>query len=161
MYTLEKDFRFEAMHVLEHHDGKCARPHGHSYGCTVRLRARELQAAGPKINMLMDFSDVSAVVRSMIEKFLDHRNLNETLGTDSPTAEFIARWIFDYLKPHLPLLSDVTVSETTTSRATYQPEPDHSHTGNGVSLVHHNSQRNRATQQPSSQHCGCTATDRS
>mmetsp|Transcript_7719 Transcript_7719/g.14021 ORF Transcript_7719/g.14021 Transcript_7719/m.14021 type:complete len:141 (+) Transcript_7719:208-630(+) len=122
MFLLEKDFSFEAMHVLKYHDGKCSRPHGHSYVCTIQLRSVKINSQGPKTNMLMDFSDISSVVRNMVNNFLDHQNLNETLGTDSPTAEFIAKWIYDYLKPSLQFLSSVTVRETNTSRATYIPE---------------------------------------
>ncbi|KAA8495093.1 6-carboxy-5,6,7,8-tetrahydropterin synthase [Porphyridium purpureum] len=119
-FELEKEFRFEAMHVLLHHDGKCARPHGHSYGLRVALCSHTLVQNGPKVNMLMDFSDISAVCKKMLDAYLDHHNLNETLQTDSPTAEFIAKWVFHYLEPKLPLLHSVTVSETHTSRATYR-----------------------------------------
>eukprot|EP00183_Erythrolobus_madagascarensis_P002554 CAMPEP_0185849580 /NCGR_PEP_ID=MMETSP1354-20130828/4042_1 /TAXON_ID=708628 /ORGANISM="Erythrolobus madagascarensis, Strain CCMP3276" /LENGTH=109 /DNA_ID=CAMNT_0028550137 /DNA_START=16 /DNA_END=345 /DNA_ORIENTATION=- len=84
--------------------------------------------------MIMDLSDISAIVRGMAEKFLDHHNLNQTLCSESPTAEFIARWIYEYLKPRIPMLSSVTVSETATSRATYQPESLPPST-NGVSNV--------------------------
>jgi len=119
MYELEKTFRFEAGHQLVHHDGKCQRPHGHSYILTVQLRSETLIASGPKTNMVMDFGDVDAVVKPLIESSLDHHWLNDTIGTDSATAEAIAKWIFDKLKPKLPLLYSVTLHETASSKITY------------------------------------------
>lgn len=119
MFELEKIFRFEAGHVLKHHDGKCKDPHGHSYMLTVRLRSPTLIASGPKTNMVLDFGDVKSVVKPMIVEFLDHKWLNDTLKSDSPTAEYIAQWIYQHLKPHLPLLYSVTIHETVNSSATY------------------------------------------
>jgi 6-pyruvoyltetrahydropterin/6-carboxytetrahydropterin synthase len=119
MFEIEKSFNFEAGHVLKHHDGKCSQPHGHSYRLEVKVRSDQLISSGPKTNMVMDFLDFSAIVKKMIEKYFDHCWVNETLGTDSPTAEFMAKWIFDHLTPQLPGLYQVTLYETATSKATY------------------------------------------
>lgn len=119
MFELVKEFHFEAGHQLVHHDGKCSRPHGHSYVLVVTLRRNELETTGPKRNMVYDFGDVSVKVKSLIASHLDHHWLNETLDSDSPTAEFIARWIFNFLKPIIPYLYSVTIYETATSSATY------------------------------------------
>ncbi len=121
MFTLKKTFKFEAAHVLIHHDGKCARPHGHSYECTLTFKGWTLQKDGPKQNMLIDFQDISAVVKPMINNYFDHYDLNKTLAHDSPTSEFIAKWIFDYLFPKLPLLTAVKLKETASSSVTYTP----------------------------------------
>lgn len=120
MYELEKTFRFEAGHSLQYHDGKCKGPHGHSYILVVRLISDHLIASGPKTNMVMDFSDVSEIVKPMIEEYLDHKWLNTTLSCDSATAEYIAKWIYDYLKPHISQLDAVTLYETATSKVTYR-----------------------------------------
>ena len=119
MFEVEKSFSFEAGHVLKHHDGKCKNPHGHSYQLQIKLRSDKLIASGPKTNMLIDFTDISKVVKPMIEEYFDHRWINETLNTDSATVEFITKWIFDYLEPKLPALYQVTLFETPTSRASY------------------------------------------
>jgi 6-pyruvoyltetrahydropterin/6-carboxytetrahydropterin synthase len=119
MYELEKHFSFEAGHVLKYHDGKCCHPHGHSYKLIIKLRGNELQNDGPHRNMLLDFGHISLVVKPMIEKYLDHKSINDTLKTDSPTAEFMAKWVYDYLEPHFPQLYSVTIQETATSKATY------------------------------------------
>lgn len=119
MFELEKIFRFEAAHLLAHHDGKCRGLHGHSYVLSVILRSSKLIETGPKTNMLIDFEDVSSVVGPMLSKYLDHHFLNDTLGSDSTTVEYIAKWIFDYLDPLLPNLHAICMCETHSSKITY------------------------------------------
>ncbi len=121
MYEIEKSFTFEAGHVLKHHDGKCSQPHGHSYKLTVVLCAVQLIAEGPKKNMVIDFLDIGTIVKPMIEKYFDHHWINDTLQTDSPTAEFMARWIYEYLQPFLPGLKSISLNETATAKVTYTP----------------------------------------
>jgi 6-pyruvoyltetrahydropterin/6-carboxytetrahydropterin synthase len=120
-YCVEKDFRFEAAHKLPHHDGKCARLHGHSYKAVLTLSGYTLETDGPKRGMLLDYSDLSAVMKPLLDQYLDHYYLNETLDLENPTSEEIARWIGDRIKPQLPELLSVTVEETCTCRATYFP----------------------------------------
>ncbi len=122
MFKLEKSFRFEASHQLHHHDGKCKRLHGHSWNMSVEIQADSLQADGPQKNMVMDFYDISKAVKPLLENYLDHYHLNDTLKTDSPTTEFIARWVYDKLKPELPGIAAVTVHETCTSLCRYEGE---------------------------------------
>lgn len=121
MFQIEKTFYFEAGHVLAGHDGKCAQPHGHSYVLTVFIRRDFLNPDGPKKNMVIDFQDINAIVKPMIAEYLDHHWLNTTLENDSTTAEFIAKWIFDHLKPKLSDLFAVSLYETATSKVYYQP----------------------------------------
>jgi 6-pyruvoyltetrahydropterin/6-carboxytetrahydropterin synthase len=120
MYRLEKRFRFEASHVLRRHDGKCARLHGHSWHGVVVLEGEELQTDGPKKGMLVDFGDVGLDLDGIV-RLLDHYHLNEVLDTDSPTSEFVARWVYERLKPLQPLLAEVRIEETCTSACTYRP----------------------------------------
>lgn len=119
MFELYKHFQFEAGHKLPLHKGKCSRPHGHSYKLTVKLQSNTLHDSGSSQNMVMDFADLSAIVDEMIETYLDHHWLNDTLECEAPTAEVIARWIFQYLKPHIPQLSMVTLNETSTAGVSY------------------------------------------
>lgn len=119
MFELEKIFHFEAGHVLENHDGKCRGPHGHSYILTVKIRSDKLIQSGPKMNMVQDFSDISDIVKPMIVEFFDHKWLNDSIQTKTPTTEVLTKWIFDYLEPLLPNLSSVSLSETATSKVTY------------------------------------------
>jgi len=55
---------------------------------------------------------------------LDHHYLNEVEGLSNPTSENLARWIWQRLRPRLPLLSKVVVGETCTSGCAYEgPRP--------------------------------------
>jgi 6-pyruvoyl-tetrahydropterin synthase len=46
--------------------------------------------------------------------------LNDIPGLENPTSERLAQWIFEQLRPRLPLLSLVVVHETCTAGARYQ-----------------------------------------
>lgn len=122
MYRLEKKFRFEAAHLLPDHDGKCARLHGHSWVGTLVVEGAQLLKSGPKASMLIDYGDLSRAIEPLLERYLDHHYLNQTLGLRSPTSEEIARWVFARLKPVLPTLTEVVIEETCTSRCTYRPD---------------------------------------
>jgi len=121
MFVLRKSFSFEAAHRLVHHDGKCARLHGHSWKLTVELRGKELYDGGPKRSMLIDYGDITAIVKPFLDSFLDHHYLNETLQTDSPTSEFVAQWLHGQLKGRFPIkfLLAITIKETCTSSCRY------------------------------------------
>lgn len=121
MFRLEKKFRFEASHQLPKHDGKCSRLHGHSWIGTLVCEDYELVTQGSKAGMLVDFGDLSAAIKPLLDQYLDHWHLNETTGLANPTSEELARWIFNRLKPDLPWLVAVRIEETCTSSAEYQP----------------------------------------
>lgn len=120
MFELEKTFHFEAGHCLKYHDGKCRDPHGHSYILSVIIQSQTLISNGPKTNMVIDFADITSVVKPMIEKYFDHKWLNDSLQSESATVEFMAKWIFDYLEPFLPGLHAIVLYETATSKVTYK-----------------------------------------
>jgi 6-pyruvoyltetrahydropterin/6-carboxytetrahydropterin synthase len=116
---LEKSFTFEAAHRLprvpEGH--KCGRLHGHSYRVTLVLEGEVDPVAG----WVVDFADMTRAWAPLGQQ-LDHYYLNEIEGLDNPTSEVLAAWIFHRLGPVLPLLREVHVSETCTSRVVYRPE---------------------------------------
>lgn len=124
MYTLTKEFKFEASHVLKDHDGKCARLHGHSWKGRIILQGENLVSCGPKTNMLVDFTDISREVNPLVESYLDHHHLNSTLSCEAPTSEFVAKWVFATLRnncPSLrPYLKAVEIDETCTSSCRYE-----------------------------------------
>ncbi len=115
--SLTKTIDFEAAHWLptfpEGH--KCRRMHGHSFKADIIVRGEVDPAKG----YLMDFGQIKAAVAPLREA-LDHRLLNEVEGLENPTAENLARWLYDRLKPQLPLLDAVRVRETCTSEAEYR-----------------------------------------
>ena len=119
-WRVSKTFRFEAAHKLPHHDGKCQRLHGHSYVMDITFQDDTLHTTGPKQGMVIDFGDISKVVKPLVNSHLDHHYLNDTLGEENPTAEVIARWIWDELIDKLPGLASVTIHETCTSAVTYE-----------------------------------------
>ena len=67
----------------------------------------------------MDYADISDAFKPLWEQ-LDHRYLNEIPGLENPTSENITVWIWEHLKPILPLLSEVAVAETCTARCVYR-----------------------------------------
>ena len=121
MFTLTKEFKFEAAHRLPHHDGKCQRLHGHSWVGELILQGVPLVQDGPKRGMLADFGDVKAAVEPLLESALDHHYLNDTTGLENPTSEELARWVFEKLRGKLPLLVGVKIKETCTSSCIYRP----------------------------------------
>lgn len=114
---LAKSFTFEAAHWLpsfpEGH--KCRRLHGHSFRVDIVVEGEVDRAKG----YLVDYGDIKRATEP-IEKALDHYCLNDVEGLDNPTSEMIAKWIWDRIKPSLPLLAEVIVHETCTTRCEYR-----------------------------------------
>jgi 6-pyruvoyltetrahydropterin/6-carboxytetrahydropterin synthase len=115
---LYKSFGFESAHFLPKvpPGHKCGRIHGHSFKCEIEVTG----PVDPVTGWVMDFADIKAAFRPL-EEMLDHRFLNEDVpGLDNPTSEVICRWIWERLKPSLPLLSAVILHETCTARSEYR-----------------------------------------
>lgn len=114
---LYKQFTFEAAHRLPNvpTGHKCARLHGHSFGIELRVTG----PLDPQMGWVMDFADVKAAFQPLYEQ-LDHHYLNDIPGLANPTSEVLAVWIWERLKPALPLLSAVIVRETCTSGCEYR-----------------------------------------
>jgi len=121
MWTLTKTFEFDAAHrALPHHGGKCSGLHGHTWKVDLRVRGSRLDVDGSSSNMVVDFHDLSRVIKEVSEKYLDHKFLNESLGEESPTSEFLARWLFTQFKTAFPNIHSVEVWESPTSRCEYR-----------------------------------------
>lgn len=114
---LSKSFRFEAAHSLptfpEGH--KCRRLHGHSFRFDV-IVAGEVD---PQKGYLIDYGDIKRAADPIVKQ-LDHYHLNEIEGLSNPTSEVLAKWIYDRLRPALPLLETVIVHETCSSMCEYR-----------------------------------------
>jgi 6-pyruvoyltetrahydropterin/6-carboxytetrahydropterin synthase len=131
MYEVTQEIPFCYGHRLLLHAGKCARLHGHNGVARLTLRAAALDAGG----MVVDFDQVAARVGGWIEQTLDHRMLlhqgdpaaaallaiNEKLVTlpVHPTAENLARMIYDHAKAEGFPVSKVQLVEQPGSVATY------------------------------------------
>jgi len=116
---ISKKFFIEAAHKLPNvpEDHKCRRLHGHSFRVEITISG----AVGEDSGWVMDFADISAAFKPLYNQ-LDHHYLNEVQGLENPTSENLARWIWQRLKPELPLLTKITISETCTASCTYRGE---------------------------------------
>lgn len=115
--TLFKEFQFEAAHYLPNVPAghKCGRLHGHSF--LVRLEITgEVDA---HTGWVMDFAELKAAFKPLYNR-LDHYYLNDIPGLENPTSEVLAKWIWDQMKPQLPLLSAVMIKETCTAGCVYR-----------------------------------------
>ena len=115
--SLTKRFDFEAAHWLPTfpQGHKCRRMHGHSFHIDVVVEGE----VDPALGYLQDFGQIKAAI-APVQQTLDHYLLNEIAGLENPTAENLAKWIYDRLKPTLPLLAAIRVQETCTSQAEYR-----------------------------------------
>src|SRR5262245_18651400 len=134
MYLVTRELRFCYGHRLLEYAGKCRYLHGHNGRAVLTLAAPQLDSLG----MVMDFSDIKRVVGGWIDANLDHRMLlhkndpalaflrqqGEPLFVmdANPTAENIARTIFEYAKSQGFPIVQVQLWETDDSFATYRPE---------------------------------------
>jgi 6-pyruvoyltetrahydropterin/6-carboxytetrahydropterin synthase len=72
----------------------------------------------PHLGWVMDFADVKAAFQPLYD-VLDHNFLNDVPGLENPTSEILAVWIWDKMKPVLPLLHAVMVQETCNAGCIY------------------------------------------
>lgn len=112
-----KEFTFDAAHYLPNapQGHKCARLHGHSYRIEVSIHGPVQKDTG----WVLDLADVRVAFQPVLDQ-LDHYSLNEIEGLSNPTSENLACWIWERLRPSLPMLSQVVVRETCTSGCVYR-----------------------------------------
>ncbi|MBI3316151.1 MAG: 6-carboxytetrahydropterin synthase QueD [Candidatus Omnitrophica bacterium] len=131
MYKVLKEIHFCYGHRLLNYDGKCAHPHGHNGKIEIELEAEALDERG----MVYDFGDIKEIIQRWVDKELDHRmilkkddplapllrGMRETCFEmdENPTAEALAKLIYEYAKSKKLPVSKVTFWETTSSHATY------------------------------------------
>lgn len=131
LYNVSKEIHFCYGHRLLNYDCKCAHPHGHNGKIEIELRSDKLDKRG----MVFDFGDIKEIVQQWVDKELDHKmilrkddplvdilkKMNEPffLMNDNPTAESLAKLIYDYAKSKTLPISRVTFWETASSSASY------------------------------------------
>jgi 6-pyruvoyltetrahydropterin/6-carboxytetrahydropterin synthase len=132
MYKVTKELHFCYGHRLMQYQGKCRVLHGHNAKVAIDLMAETLDPLG----MVVDFTDIKRILQGWIDSTLDHRMLlrnddplvkwlqeeGEPCLTleHNPTAETIARLIFDYaISQRFPVV-EVRLWETPDSYATYR-----------------------------------------
>jgi len=131
MYAVTMRIEFCYGHRLLDYDGVCKHPHGHNAVSEVEVRAQTLDSRA----MVVDFGDISRLLKEWIDREIDHKMILrhddplvgalEALGEpvyrldSNPTAERIARLIFDAAHElGLPVVR-VTTWETPLASATF------------------------------------------
>jgi 6-pyruvoyltetrahydropterin/6-carboxytetrahydropterin synthase len=97
MLSVCKRFYFEAAHNLPMYSGACNRQHGHSYVLEVEVSGK-IQPVGSCAGMIIDFSELKAIVNDTVITNLDHYNLNDIY--DNPTAEEMVMHLKGVLKKY-------------------------------------------------------------
>ncbi|HBH96443.1 MAG TPA: 6-carboxytetrahydropterin synthase QueD [Candidatus Omnitrophica bacterium] len=136
MYYVTKIIHFCYGHRLLNYQGKCRDLHGHNGKVEVELEARQLDRRG----MVRDFTEIKARLQQWIDTHLDHkmilrrddpalaalRKLKEPLYVmeANPTAENLAKLIFDQTKRLGFPVRSVSLWETPSSFAAYHTSQD-------------------------------------
>lgn len=132
MFLVTREIDFCYGHRLLNYDGKCKYLHGHNGRAVLTLQSPELDERG----MVIDFTEIKRVVARWIDENLDHRMILhrsdpavpalEKLGEPiylvdvNPTAENIARLIYDVAQNHELPIVEVRLWETPRCYATYR-----------------------------------------
>jgi len=96
--NITKQFRFSFAHKLPNHPGACNNLHGHSGKLEVTVYA--VGGPSPLTGMIMDFSELEAIVKDNVIDLLDHKYLNDILF--NPTVEALVIWVISQLEKELP-----------------------------------------------------------
>jgi 6-pyruvoyltetrahydropterin/6-carboxytetrahydropterin synthase len=133
MFRVTREIAFCYGHRLLNYDGKCRHLHGHNGRAVITLEGPDLDPRG----MLVDFSEIKRKVQHWIDENLDHnmllcredpllpllRDRGERVFVmeDNPTAENIARLIYDRARDAgLPVV-EVVLWETENCCSSYAP----------------------------------------
>ncbi len=97
--------------------GKCNNPyyHGHNYELIVGVTGK----VDPKTGYLIDMKVLADLIKSEVEEYMDHKNLNVQVPefkTLNPTAEHIAYVIWNRLRVKLNTSFDLKVTLYETPR---------------------------------------------
>ncbi|MBM3274572.1 MAG: 6-carboxytetrahydropterin synthase [Candidatus Sericytochromatia bacterium] len=130
-HTVTKQIGFCYGHRLMDYVGKCQHPHGHNGLAEITVKADRLDSRG----MVVDFGDIKRAVKAWIDQNLDHRMLLrhddpllsvlQGMGepvfvmADNPTAENIARAIYEQAAREGLAVAEVRLWETPDSHAVY------------------------------------------
>ena len=132
MFRVSREIDFCYGHRLLNYDGKCKYLHGHNGRAIITIESATLDERG----MVHEFSDIKNVVSTWIDEKLDHRMLlHKTdpavpllqkmgeplfLMDENPTAENIARLIFEFTSSRGFPIIECQLWETPRCFATYR-----------------------------------------
>jgi len=131
MFSVTREITFCYGHRLLGYNGKCRHLHGHNGKVVITLATEELD----KLGMVVDFGHLKRVVGNWIDQTLDHRMLLHRddpvlpllrsqgepvyVMDANPTAENIARIIYEYVASQGFPVVEVKLWETETCCASY------------------------------------------
>ncbi len=92
----------------------CHKMHGHSFKITFTLTGE----MDPRLGWLIDYNEIESLLKPLLA-LIDHKVLNEVLGLENPTTENLCVWLYENARKALPLVSRVSISETTTTECSY------------------------------------------
>jgi 6-pyruvoyltetrahydropterin/6-carboxytetrahydropterin synthase len=134
MFQVTRELRFCYGHRLLNYDGKCRHLHGHNGRAIITLETPQLDPLG----MVVDFSTIKKVVGGWIDAQLDHRMIlhkddpvlpylqsqgEPIFRVDvNPTAENIAKLIYEFAAGQGFPVVEVRLWETEDSYAVYRPD---------------------------------------
>lgn len=75
-------FTFDAAHRLPEHEGKCSRPHGHTYILEIEFIGNIKNAPGSDRGMVVDFAVLKQLVNDLIISKVDHQDLNKVVPVE-------------------------------------------------------------------------------
>jgi 6-pyruvoyltetrahydropterin/6-carboxytetrahydropterin synthase len=119
VFTIIVECGFSAIHQLRLPGGTLEQRHGHDWIVRAHFSRSTLSDA----DMVIDFAEAQAALRSVIEP-LQYADLNsfEPLSGLNPTAEVVAKFIFDRLSGSASdSLRRVEVTEAPGCIAAYEP----------------------------------------
>jgi 6-pyruvoyltetrahydropterin/6-carboxytetrahydropterin synthase len=135
MFRVSREIEFCYGHRLLNHAGKCRHLHGHSGRAVITLESAALDECG----MVADFAELKRVVGGWIDERLDHRMILQRsdpfvaifqqhgepllLMDEHPTAENIARLIFEFAASRGFPVVECQLWESPQSWASYRPSP--------------------------------------
>lgn len=97
MFQIEVQEKFRAAHSLKLYDGKNEPKHSHLWKVSVIIQSEKLDSIG----VVMDFEIVKKHLKSIIRSYhgKDFNKISHLKRKKAnPSAENIAKWIFDALK---------------------------------------------------------------
>jgi 6-pyruvoyltetrahydropterin/6-carboxytetrahydropterin synthase len=132
MHRVTRELHFCYGHRLLNYSGKCRFLHGHNAVAVISLESAALDPLG----MVMDFSTIKEVMQTWLDTTLDHKMILhrddpilpafKKLGEPcflmdvNPTAENIAKLIYDQAQAQGFPVVEVSLWETSNSFATYR-----------------------------------------
>ena len=119
MYELKAQMYFSAAHHLLNYEGECENQHGHNWLVEAFVKGDKLDES----NILIDYKVLKKHLKSVLD-LLDHKDINELpdFKDISPSSETLAKYIYEKMKEQIPLISKISIWETSTSCASYYEE---------------------------------------